>query len=54
MVGRVLVVPGGDQDLDLREPTPASDGFRIVPAAALAAFPTIEQIRREGVVRLEP
>ena len=54
MVGRILVVPGGDQDLDLREPTPASDGFRTVPAAALAAFPSIEQIHREGVVRLEP
>jgi plastocyanin len=54
MVGRILVVSDDDQGLEPREPTPASDGLRTVPAAALAAFPTIEQILRVGIVRREP
>jgi plastocyanin len=54
MVGRILVVPRGDQELEPPEPAPSSEGSRAVPAAALAAFPAIEEIRRKGVVRLEP
>jgi hypothetical protein len=54
MVGRILVVPGGDDEPCLREPAAASEGLRTVPAAALDAFPAIEEIRRAGVVRLGP
>jgi plastocyanin len=54
MVGRILVVPGGDEEPGLREPAAASEGLRTVPAAALAAFPAIEEIHRAGVVRLAP
>jgi plastocyanin len=54
MVGRILVVPGGDDEPGLREPAATSQGLRTVPAAALAAFPAIEEIRRAGVVRLGP
>lgn len=51
MVGRIVVAEGGGGDL--REPAPASDGFRPIPAAALAAFPSIERILAAGAVRLE-
>lgn len=54
MVGRILVVAGGGEESDLREPAAASERFRPVPAVALAAFPAIEEIRRAGVVRPTP
>jgi plastocyanin len=54
MVGRILVVPSGDDGAGFREPAAASDGLRTVPDAALAAFPPIEAIRRAGAVRLTP
>lgn len=54
MVGRILVVPSGDEESGLREPAAASEGLRTVPPAALAAFPAIDEIRRAGDVRLAP
>jgi plastocyanin len=48
MVGRIVVAGDGD---DLVEPAPAGDEFLAPPAAALAAFPSIEQILEAGVVR---
>jgi plastocyanin len=53
MVGRIVVA--GDSDgSHLVEPAPAGDEFRAPPAAALAAFPSIERIREAGVVRRYP
>ena len=54
MVGRIVVAPGDGRGLDLEEPGPAADGLRAAPAAALAAFPSIERIVRDGIVKLEP
>lgn len=53
MVGRIVVT--GDRDgRGLVEPAQAGDEFRSLPAAALAAFPSIERILEAGVVRRNP
>ncbi|HEY7472241.1 MAG TPA: plastocyanin/azurin family copper-binding protein [Gemmatimonadota bacterium] len=52
MVGRIVVVPDGAHGHRLREPGPAADGLEPASAAALAAFPPIPAIVRNGAVRL--
>ena len=54
MVGRIIVgAPGGPGTLsfDYFEANPAAQDWRPVPKAAQAAFPPIEAIMNEGVVR---
>ena len=50
MVGRI-VVPGDGDGRDMVEPAPGGDEFRALPAAALAAFPSIDRILEAGAVR---
>lgn len=49
MVGRIVVVP--DEGSDRLAAAPAVSGLRAPSPAALAAFPTIDRILREGTVR---
>ena len=53
MVGRIVVAPEGASAADLEKPGPgpAGGGLRLPSAAALAAFPSIEAIVRNGSVR---
>lgn len=55
MVGRIVVTPAGASAADFELPDPAGGGLRPPSAAALAAFPTVEAIVRNGSVRpVEP
>ena len=52
MVGRILVLPEDDPGRDLREPDPAADGRRPPSKAARSAFPPIDLVLRQGIVRI--
>lgn len=52
MVGRIVVVPDGARGIELREPGPAAHGLRPASPAAVAAFPSIAAIVRDGTVQL--
>lgn len=51
MIGRIVVSALGASGAQLREPAPASGKLRSPSNAALAAFPSIEMIVRNGSVR---
>lgn len=51
MIGRIVVAPAGASGIEFQEPE-AARGLRPPSAAALAAFPSIEAIVRNGSVRL--
>ena len=52
MIGRIVVAPAGASRVDFQEPEAPGPGLRPPSAAALAAFPPIEAIMRDGAVRL--
>lgn len=52
MIGRIVVTPAGASGVEFQEPAAAVQGLRPPSPAALAAFPSIEAIVRNGSVRL--
>lgn len=54
MVGRIVVASDAGPAIDLREPRPADGGRRAPSDAALATFPSIARIMREGLVPYQP
>lgn len=54
MVGRIVVASVAGPAIDLREPRPARGERRAPSDAALATFPSIARIMRDGVVPYEP
>ena len=51
MVGRIVVAPAGASVADLEAPGSAGGDLRPPSAAALAAFPSVAAILRDGAVR---